>query len=60
MSKLVIAIILAIGAGAFTYSRLGRHFGYTNTGRVWIVVSVVTLFSFLILIILLYTLLSKL
>ena len=60
MSKFVIALVLAIGAGGFTYTKLGRRVGYANTGRVWMAVSAVSVVSLLILIILLYTLFPKL
>ena len=41
MSTTLISLMLAAGVAGWTYSKMGRRLGYSNTQSVWIVVGVV-------------------
>ncbi|HSX36706.1 MAG TPA: hypothetical protein VLG13_01120 [Patescibacteria group bacterium] len=40
MSNVVIALFMAAGVAGWTYSKMGRRLGYSNTQSVWLIVGV--------------------
>ena len=53
MSAFLISFILASGAGAFAYSKLGKRVGYGNSAGVWQLVGILFVITFIIVFILL-------
>lgn len=53
MSPFLISFILAAGAGAFAYSKLGQRVGYGNSAGVWQLVGIFFVLTFIVVFILL-------
>jgi len=49
MSNTIISLMLAAGVAGWTYSKMGRRLGYTNTGNVWLIVAVAFILVFVFL-----------
>ena len=47
-SNVIISLILGAGAGAFTYSKLGKRIGYGNTKRLWLTIAIVFAIFFIL------------
>ena len=58
MGNFLTALIIAAGAAAFVYSRMGRRIGYGNMGAVWRLVGITFVMVFAIAFILFKTLVS--
>ena len=58
MGNFLLALMLAAGASAFVYAKMGRRIGYGNGTAVWQLVGITFVMVFLIVFILLKTLVS--
>jgi hypothetical protein len=53
MSDTLVALIIAAGASGITYSKIGRRLGYGNSGKLWMIIALAFVLTFVIMITLL-------
>lgn len=58
MSNVLVAFFMAAGVAAFAYSRLGRRVGYGNSQKVWVIVAISFVITFIVVLTLVSTLLN--